>query len=59
MRPYFSMKTRSAGITDLRYGNVLDEDWEGGDRFLRSTDRRHALDQPGDAGVCARTRDWL
>ncbi len=22
-------KTRSAGITDLRYGNILDEDWEG------------------------------
>ena len=26
-------KIRSAGITDLRYGNLLDEDWEGRDRF--------------------------
>ncbi|MES2901582.1 MAG: alpha/beta fold hydrolase [Pseudomonadota bacterium] len=26
-------KIRSAGITDLRYGSVLDEDWKGKDRF--------------------------
>jgi pimeloyl-ACP methyl ester carboxylesterase len=26
-------KVRSAGITDLRYGYVLDEDWHGRDRF--------------------------
>jgi pimeloyl-ACP methyl ester carboxylesterase len=26
-------KIRSAGITDLRHGSVLDEDWEGHDRF--------------------------
>lgn len=26
-------KVRSAGITDLRYGYVLDEDWQGRDRF--------------------------
>ncbi|MEP6792164.1 MAG: alpha/beta hydrolase, partial [Ramlibacter sp.] len=29
---------RSAGITDLRYGLVLDEDWEGQDRFSRKAD---------------------
>ena len=26
-------RMRSAGITDLRYGNLLDEDWQGRDRF--------------------------
>jgi pimeloyl-ACP methyl ester carboxylesterase len=26
-------KIRSAGITDLRHGSVLDDDWEGQDRF--------------------------
>jgi pimeloyl-ACP methyl ester carboxylesterase len=26
-------KVRSEGITDLRYGNLLDEDWQGRDRF--------------------------
>ncbi len=26
-------KVRSAGITDLRHGDVRDEDWQGGDRF--------------------------
>jgi pimeloyl-ACP methyl ester carboxylesterase len=32
-------RIRSAGITDLRYGNVLDEHWEGCDRFDRSAER--------------------
>jgi len=38
---------RSAGITDLRYGNLLDEDWEGADRFARVPDRRLVLPLPG------------
>jgi len=29
-------KIRSAGITDLRYGYILDEDWKGHDRFKYS-----------------------
>jgi pimeloyl-ACP methyl ester carboxylesterase len=29
-------KIRSAGITDLRHGSLLDEDWEQRDRFARS-----------------------
>ncbi|MCK7497623.1 MAG: hypothetical protein MZW92_47715 [Comamonadaceae bacterium] len=29
-------KVRSAGITDLRHGNLLDEDWVGRDRFARA-----------------------
>ena len=33
-------RIRSAGITDLRYGNILDEDWIGKDRFQRTTDPR-------------------
>jgi pimeloyl-ACP methyl ester carboxylesterase len=28
-------RIRSAGVTDLRYGNLLDEDWQGRDRFAR------------------------
>jgi hypothetical protein len=33
-------KVRSAGITDLRYGNLADEDWHGRDRFARGDRRR-------------------
>jgi pimeloyl-ACP methyl ester carboxylesterase len=39
-------KVRSAGITDLRYGNLVDEDWEGRDRFERSGDVRRAVSLP-------------
>ena len=39
-------KVRSAGITDLRYGNLVDEDWVGRDRFERSADRRQPLPLP-------------
>jgi pimeloyl-ACP methyl ester carboxylesterase len=35
-------KVRSAGITDLRHGSMLDEDWQHDDRFVRSQ-RRPAL----------------
>jgi len=41
-------KIRSAGITDLRYGNLLDEDWEHRDRFARSKDKRRAVPLPDD-----------
>ncbi len=37
---------RSAGITDLRYGNVLDEDWQGIDRFHDAGDHRHPFPLP-------------
>jgi hypothetical protein len=33
-------KIRSAGITDLRYGNLADLDWKGRDRFARGDRRR-------------------
>jgi hypothetical protein len=39
-------KLRSAGITDLRHGNLVDEDWAGGDRFESATDRRKAVPLP-------------
>jgi hypothetical protein len=32
-------KIRSAGITDLRHGSVLDEDWQHGDRFAHTKKR--------------------
>jgi hypothetical protein len=42
-------KIRSAGITDLRYGNLLDEDWADRDRFARLGDQRRPVPLP--AGV--------
>ena len=37
---------RSAGITDLRYGNLLDEDWQGRDRFAPTGDPRQPVPLP-------------
>jgi pimeloyl-ACP methyl ester carboxylesterase len=37
---------RSAGVTDLRFGSVLDEDWEGRDRFVHTRDHRRKLPLP-------------
>ncbi len=39
-------KIRSAGVTDLRYGNLLDEDWHGTDRFKMQGDTRHHVPLP-------------
>ena len=39
-------KLRSAGVTDLRYGLLLDEDWQGRDRFERAHDQRQVLPLP-------------
>ena len=39
-------KIRSAGITDLRYGNLLDEDWQGRDRFEHAGDQRRSVPLP-------------
>jgi pimeloyl-ACP methyl ester carboxylesterase len=51
MNPYTApfarlAKIRSAGITDLRYGNLLDEDWQGIDRFEHTADLRHPVPLP-------------
>lgn len=39
-------KIRSAGITDLRHGNLLDEDWQGRDRFETGEDPRQPVPLP-------------
>jgi pimeloyl-ACP methyl ester carboxylesterase len=39
-------KIRSAGITDLRHGSLLDEDWQGRDRFAHAGDRRRPVPLP-------------
>ena len=39
-------KLRSAGVTDLRYGNVLDAHWEGRDRFAKEGDPRGSISLP-------------
>lgn len=44
-------RIRSAGVTDLRFGNVLDEDWVGQDRFSHPDDPRKPLPLP-DGVAC-------
>jgi len=39
-------RIRSAGVTDLRFGNVLDEHWQGHDRFAIRGDTRRPLPLP-------------
>ena len=39
-------RARSAGITDLRYGNLCDEDWRGRDRFGLGPDPRRPVPLP-------------
>jgi hypothetical protein len=41
-------RMRSAGITDLRHGSVLDEDWEGACRFAHAHDTRRVVPLPAD-----------
>ncbi len=42
-------KIRSSGLTDLRYGNVISEDWQGRDRFQLAGDQRSPVPLPADA----------
>jgi pimeloyl-ACP methyl ester carboxylesterase len=47
MAPLAAMaKIRSCGITDLRYGNIIDEDWRGECRFKLSKDKRSYVNLP-------------
>ena len=39
-------QVRSAGITDLRHGMLLDADWKGRGRFVRSEERPHPVPLP-------------
>ncbi len=46
-RPFAKLgQLRSAGVTDLRYGHVLNADWQGHDRFHRKPDSRQHLPLP-------------
>ena len=54
------LRARSAGIKDLRYGYLLDEDWDGHDpdAFLRNTGREVPfLDTANHYFVCATVSD--
>lgn len=44
---------RSAGVTDLRYGNVVDAHWEGRDRFALGGDPRGELSLPSGVACYA------
>lgn len=46
-------KARSAGITDLRFGNLLEEDWLGSDDASLSGDRRRHVPLPEGVLCCA------
>ena len=50
-------RIRSAGITDLRYGNLLDGDWQGTDRFEHTGDVRQAVPLPKDVQCFAIAAD--
>jgi PGAP1-like protein len=42
---------RSAGITDLRHGSLLDVDWQGHSRFKHRADRRQPVPLPQAPGL--------
>lgn len=53
-RPFVRLgNIRSAGITDLRYGNIIDEDRAGRNRFDRSGDQRQPTPLPSSAACYA------
>ncbi|MFZ4623471.1 MAG: esterase/lipase family protein [Rhodoferax sp.] len=58
-RPFAKLgQLRSAGVTDLRYGHLLDVDWHGHDRFRRRPDSRQPVplpDQPACFALAATT----
>ncbi len=46
-------RIRSAGLTDLRFGNVLDDDWNDRSRFSPAGDRRRGLPLPDEVDCFA------
>jgi len=53
-RPFAKIgQLRSAGITDLRHGNVLAADWRNADRFERMPDARQPLPLPSGVACYA------
>ena len=45
-------QARSAGITDLRWGNLQDADWLGRDRFAQQADDRQPTPLPTGVATC-------
>lgn len=43
-------KMRSSGITDLRFGSLVEEDWKGLDRFKNQWNKKTAIALPTTAG---------
>lgn len=53
-RPFSRLgKIRSAGVLDLRYGNVVDEDWEGQNPHALSGDHRTPVPLPEEISCYA------
>lgn len=46
-------RIRSAGVTDLRYGSIADEDWQSRDRFVWQRDSRKSVPLPPDVACYA------
>lgn len=46
-------RLRSAGVTDLRYGNVIEADWKDHDRFRHGRDVRRSVPLPENVGCFA------
>jgi pimeloyl-ACP methyl ester carboxylesterase len=47
LKPFARLgKIRSAGVTDLRYGNLIAEDWQKSGRFERKGDQRQHIQLP-------------
>ena len=53
LRP--ARQVRSAGITDLRHGSLLDEDWDGRDRFAHGADTRQPVPLPDGRAPATRS----
>lgn len=52
VRPFARLgRSRSPGITDLRYGNLQDADWQGRDRHAQKRDDRRATPLPAGVAV--------
>lgn len=52
--PYTRLgEVRSAGITDLRFGSLLDSDWKSQDRFAFRADARTPVPLPAGIEACA------
>jgi len=53
-KPFAALgQLRSAGVTDLRYGNLLEQDWNGHDRFELKPDGRQHVPLPGGVNCFA------